>query len=82
MHEVEPLENHQEKISIWGKRSSNIKEKRKYPNEAKQQLRFIRSSFVKKLGKIGARSLFMKACEFSAAGLGYLLSNSRWRVRR
>jgi hypothetical protein len=59
------------------------KYQRKHPNEAKQQFRFIRSSFVKnwrKLVRDPIHSLgmfFMKACEFGATWLGTVAKEYR-----
>lgn len=79
------IKHHEERLSLW----KNIKKKhqygktlekykRKHPNEAEQQLRVIRPSFVRNWKKLARDPihalgmLFMKTCEFGAAWLGFL----------
>ncbi|TRZ49438.1 MAG: glycosyltransferase [Dehalococcoidia bacterium] len=83
---IDTLINHHEgRLNLW----KNMKKKyqygktlekyqRKHPNEAKQQFRFIRLSFVKNWRKLtrdpihALGMLFMKTCEFLAWSLGAL----------
>jgi len=79
------IKHHEGGLSLWktirkkcqyGKTLE--KYKRKHPNEAKQQLRFIRPAFVKNWRKLvrdpihAFGMLFMKTCEFAAGWLGAL----------
>jgi len=79
------IKHHEGRLSLWktirkkymyGKTLE--KYKRKHPDETKQQLTFIRSSFVNNWRKLARDPvyalgmLFMKTCEFGAGGLGYL----------
>jgi len=74
------IKHHEGRLSLW---KTLRKYQRKHPNEAKQQFRFIRPSFVKnwrKLVRDPIHSLgmfFMKACEFGATWLGALAKESR-----
>jgi glycosyltransferase involved in cell wall biosynthesis len=81
------IKHHEGTLSLWKTVKKKYqygktleKYKRKHPNEAKQQLGFIRSSFMKNWRKLAKNPihtlgmLFMKTCEFEAASLGYLIN--------
>lgn len=85
-----PIKHHEGRLSLWKTIKKKYqygktleKYKRKHPNEARQQLRFIRPSFVKNWRKLARDPihalgmLFMKTCEFGASGLGLARSKVR-----
>jgi len=83
------IKHHEGRLTLWkiikkkyqyGKTLDRYK--LKHPNEAKQQLMFLRASFVKNWRKLvqdlihALGMFFMKICEFGAVGLGHLTSNN------